>query len=215
MQITNDIPEFGSLENLKDILRNRGCHRCSLGFDPHVNGVCVSRGNPRAKVMIIAEAPGKVEDSLALPFTGPAGQLLDKILASVGIDSNKDCYLTNSVLCRPYAPKGSGRENYTPQKEQVDKCRPFLDQQIKLLDPKIILLLGKVAVDNVLPEFKERSMKQVRGRLLTENNRKYFIMYHPSYLLRSQYTEKYQQLKEETWQDAKNLKKVIEEINNE
>jgi uracil-DNA glycosylase len=204
--------QFNSIQELKEKLTNDGCTRCSLGFQPEINGCCVSRGSITSQFMIIGEAPGKTEDSNGLPFSGPAGQLLDKIFASVGWNTN-DWYVTNVVKCRPYSPRGSGKENFTPKTEQQKLCRPYLEQEMAILKPKIVLLLGKTAVNNILPDLKKESMTSLRGKAIIRNNCTYFIMYHPAFILHSQYDpDKLKQLKEETWADIQTLKDLIEDL---
>ncbi len=213
-KITNDVPKFQSLSELKQVLGSRGCQRCELGFQKEINGVCVSRGNLNSKIVIVGEAPGKHEDSQSQPFVGPAGKLLDAIMRSVDLDTNRDMYLTNVAKCRPYSPKGSGKENYTPKADQLKQCKTYLDQEFDLIKPKVVILLGKIAVDNVLPELKKESMASLRGRVIDKQGTKYMIFYHPAAILHASWDPvKEQEMKEQTWEDAKKLKKLIEEIN--
>ncbi len=164
--------------------------------------------------MVVGEAPGKHEDSQSQPFVGPAGKLLDNIMRSVGLDTNKDMYLTNVAKCRPYSPKGSGKENYTPKADQQKKCSVYLEQEFEIAEPKIVVLLGKTAVDNVLPEYKKDSMATLRGRVITKNNTKYLIFYHPAAILHASWDkDKEHEMKMQTWADAKKLKELVEEMN--
>ena len=119
----------------------QACRRCSLGAS-RLN-VVVSRGNPRARLMVIGEGPGAQEDELGQPFVGRSGQLLDLMLESVGIHSNRDAYVCNIVKCRP-------PENRKPTALEMAACRPWLDQQIALVDPQVILLAGATAVEGLL-----------------------------------------------------------------
>lgn len=158
--------------------------------------------------MIIGEAPGKEEDAKGLPFTGPAGRLLDKIWGAAGMDT-KDWYLTNVVKCRPYMPKGSGKENFTPKAEQQKLCRGYLNQEIALLKPEVIVLLGKVAVDNVLPMYKNSTMGAVRGRWQSFSgvHTCFFPMLHPAAILHAQRDPELEALyKQQTWEDVQVLK---------
>ena len=103
----------------------------------------VSRGNRNAQLFIIGEGPGKNEDETGLPFVGRAGKLLDQILESVGLDSNKDAYISNMVKCRP-------PENRKPSIDEVDSCNPWLKEQLRIVNPKITLLVGATALEGIL-----------------------------------------------------------------
>lgn len=213
---------------LEQALTNTGCEACDLGFQPETNGCCVMRGSYSSEKMIVGEAPGKEEDSRRSPFTGPAGRLLDKIWASVGMETDH-WYLTNVVLCRPYSPKGSGKENFTPKAEQRKKCRPYLDRQIELVQPKIIVTLGAVATAALVGARSVR-MGDYRGRLLRDTARGMdsncargclytgrpllFPMLHPAAILHaSREPKKQQDYKLKTWTDVQRLKQIIEEEN--
>ena len=103
----------------------------------------VSRGNPAARLMLIGEGPGAQEDSTGLPFVGRSGQLLDQLLAAAGIDSNRDAYVANVVKCRPPG-------NRKPTAAEMAACRPWLNHQIALVNPAVILLVGATALEGVL-----------------------------------------------------------------
>lgn len=211
--VLNDPISFGSVEELHLKLHSDGCHRCSLGFQPEINGCCVYRGTPSNKRMIIGEAPGREEDSRRSPWTGPAGQLLDKIFAAAGLDTNS-FYVGNVIKCRPFSPKGSGRENFTPKTEQQQLCKPFLEEEIRLINPRLIVLMGRVALDNILPELKKEPMSRLRGRTIRKNNIVHFLMYHTAYILHNQPDQaKFEQLKLETWEDIQKLAILIKEEN--
>lgn len=214
---------FESIGDLHLALKEEGCRACSLGFQEGLNGCCVSRGNVTCKRMIVGEAPGKYEDASAVPFSGPAGQLLNQILASVGW-SDEEWYITNVVLCRPIAPKGSGKENYTPRMEQRNRCRPYLEAQIRLISPLIIVPVGKPATEAILG-VKGIRMGDYRGKAILhqwnpwpENvigstwNIWVFPMLHPAAILHAKsQPEKHQLYREQTWEDIQNLKKLVEE----
>ncbi|MFM7642776.1 MAG: uracil-DNA glycosylase, partial [Cyanobium sp.] len=116
------------------------CCRCPLATGRQQ--VVVSRGNPGAALMVVGEGPGAQEDELGLPFVGRAGQLLDQMLASVGIDSNRDAYICNVVKCRP-------PDNRKPTPDEMGACRPWLLQQISLVNPAVIVLAGATAMEGV------------------------------------------------------------------
>jgi uracil-DNA glycosylase len=150
------------------------CHRCGLG-ETRTNAV-VGRGNPQATIMIIGEAPGQNEDETGLPFVGRAGQLLEKILESVRLDSEKDVYIGNILKCRP-------PNNRVPSAKEVAACKPYIFEQIRLVDPKIILLTGATAVKGLIGD--QGAMGGIRGKWLDWEGRLCMPIFHPSYLLRN------------------------------
>ena len=208
-----DIPNFKYIEQIRSTLHNQGCRRCDLGFQANINGCCVSRGSTTSRVMVVGEAPGKDEDSKRLPFTGPAGRLMDKIFGSVGINT-KDIYITNVVKCRPVAQKGSGKENFTPKVEQQKRCKTYLDSEIELLNPSLIVTLGRIATAAVT-EVPSVKMKDVRGTLVKrEDGIKVFPMLHPAAILHAQRDPELQKLyKIQTWEDIQKLKNILDEDN--
>ena len=162
--------------------------------------------------MIIGEAPGKDEDSTRKPFTGPAGRLLDRIWRSVGLDTN-DWYLSNILLCRPIAPHGYGKQNLTPKAEQKKRCKPYLWQQIWLLNPEIIVTLGTHATAALVNKSTVR-MGDYRGRLLRSGRFSIFPMLHPAALLHAQRDhDKWKLYREQTWTDVQKLKEILTEEN--
>ncbi|NET52930.1 MAG: uracil-DNA glycosylase, partial [Merismopedia sp. SIO2A8] len=131
------IPQ-GSYDNMELLTQHcQSCQRCELGAT-RLNAV-VGRGNIKAPIVVIGEGPGQNEDETGLPFVGKAGQLLEKILAAVKLDSEKDVYICNIVKCRPPG-------NRVPTTEEIAACKPYLLEQIRLVNPKIILLTGATAV---------------------------------------------------------------------
>jgi uracil-DNA glycosylase len=216
VEIAEGIPAFTSITEMKTYLSSSGCHRCSLGFQPEINGVCVSRGSETSHRMIIGEAPGKEEDADREPFTGPAGRLMNDIWASVEMSTN-DWYLTNVVLCRPYMPRGSGKENYTPKPSQREKCRHYLNKQIELIQPKIIVTVGAVATEAVCG-VKGIKMGDWHGKLLQNmpgaQGSLVFPMYHPACILHSTGNkELYDNYRRETWNDIRKLKDILTKEN--
>jgi DNA polymerase len=165
--------------------------------------VVFSDGNPEAKLMIIGEGPGHNEDIQGLPFVGRAGQLLDKILASVNIDRQTQTYICNIVKCRP-------PENRVPTKEEAQTCRPYLEAQIDFIKPKIILLAGSTAVQGIL-QTKE-PISRIRGKWFPfRNEAKIMPIFHPAYLLRND-TKEVGSPKWLMWQDIKEVKKSLDEL---
>ncbi|AFY62282.1 uracil-DNA glycosylase, family 4 [Synechococcus sp. PCC 6312] len=152
----------------------QACQRCELSQTR--THVVISRGNPEADLMIIGEGPGQTEDETGLPFVGRAGQLLEKILASVNLDSDKDVYICNIVKCRPPG-------NRVPTLAESNACRPYLLEQIRLVDPKIILLTGATAVKGVTGD--TRGITKIRGTWIEWEGRLCMPILHPAYLLRN------------------------------
>ncbi len=190
--------QFSSLDELRDAACN--CQKCPLA--PTRNNVVVERGDRHAKILIIGEAPGEQEDLSGLPFVGKSGQLLDKILESVGFDINKDVYVCNTVKCRP-------PNNRVPTEIETTTCKPYLLEQIRLVDPKIILLTGATSLKSILSE--KLGITKVRGQWYAWDGRLVMPIFHPSYLLRNQSREQGSP-KWLTWQDVKAIKVKYLEI---
>jgi len=154
------------------------CRACGLGSGRKqaVPGV----GDRNADWMFIGEGPGAEEDARGEPFVGQAGQLLDAMLAAIDLKRGEDVYIANAVKCRPPG-------NRTPEAGEMKTCFGFLKRQIELIQPKLIVLLGKAAVHAVLGE--EGSLASLRGKSLTyrlgEREIPVVVTYHPAYLLRT------------------------------
>jgi len=190
--------KYSTLEALENDCKS--CIKCTLSKSR--NNVVVGRGNNKAKLLIIGEGPGRNEDETGLPFVGRAGKLLDQILDSVGLDSNEDTYISNIVKCRP-------PENRKPSLEEMGACEPWLREQIRLIDPEIILLVGATAVQGILG-IKE-GITKIRGSWIEENGRLYMPIFHPSYLLRNSSKDPGKP-KWLTWQDMKKVKEKIDSL---
>ena len=150
-------------------------------------------GNPRADLMFIGEAPGADEDKEGEPFVGRAGQLLTKIIQTMGF-SRDTVYIGNVLKCRPDMPEGSSG-NRKPRPEEMRTCFPWLEKQIELIAPQALVALGATAVEGLLGE--TRPMNQLRGRWLEYRGIPVMATYHPAYLLRNQsITEK-----RKVWED--------------
>ena len=145
-------------------------------FSNSKNKIVVSRGNPLAKLMIIGEAPGAKEEELGEPFVGRSGKLLDKLLQNVGIDINQDVYFCNVIKCRP-------PQNRRPTKAEIQENLPWLYQQIKLVNPRIIVLVGATALEAILKNKAPISI--LRGKWINWDGRLVMPVFHPSYLLRN------------------------------
>ena len=145
-------------------------------FSNSKNKIVVSRGNPLAKLMIIGEAPGAKEEELGEPFVGRSGKVLDKLLQNVGIDINQDVYFCNVVKCRP-------PQNRRPTKAEIQENLPWLYQQIKLVDPHILVLVGATSLEAILKIKSPISI--LRGKWINWEGRLVMPVFHPSYLLRN------------------------------
>ncbi|MCA1815751.1 MAG: uracil-DNA glycosylase [Acidobacteria bacterium] len=144
------------------------CTRCPLWESR--NEAVPGDGKYTSEVMIIAEAPGKEEDESGKPFVGSAGRFLNHVLEGTGLDRT-DFFITNTVKCRP--PK-----NRTPKKLEVDTCTSnYLFEQIELVNPRLVMLLGTVAAKTVLGV---KSVNEARGRVIERDGRKFLVGYHPA-----------------------------------
>ena len=189
-------------QNKFQILQNKcsTCVKCSLSSTR--NNVVFGRGNPHSKLFVIGEGPGQQEDEQGLAFVGRAGKMLDSAFQSVGIDTNKDCYISNIVKCRP-------PNNRKPLANEVKECMPWLNEQIELIKPKVIVLAGSTAVQSYLNI--DEPISKLRGKWIIRNDIKYMPIFHPSYLLRNPSKEKGKP-KWLTWQDLKKVKKEISSV---
>jgi len=184
------------------------CRRCSLG-DGRLNAV-VSRGNPQARLMLIGEGPGALEDAQGQPFVGRSGQLLDHLLERAGIDSNRDAYVCNVVKCRPPA-------NRKPSGAEMAACRPWLEQQIALVDPPLLVLLGATALEGVLGI--RGGISRLRGQWHSHHSpplagRQLMPIFHPSYLLRNA-SRAQGSPTWHTWQDLQKVRRVLDGLEGE
>jgi uracil-DNA glycosylase len=178
------------------------CHRCGLGATR--TQAVIGRGNPKALIMIVGEAPGQQEDQTGLPFVGRSGQLLEKILASVRLDTENDVYIGNIAKCRP-------PENRTPTAKEMAACKPYIFEQIRLVDPKIILLTGATAVKGLIGD--RGSMTSIRGKWIEWEGKLCMPIFHPSYLLRNP-TRDRGGPKWLMWQDIQSVRDKYDEIRN-
>ena len=158
----------------------KSCKACALAATRH--NVVFSDGNPEtAKIVLIGEAPGEMEDMSGTPFVGRAGQLLNEFLSEAEISRDEDLYIINTVKCRP-------PENRIPTDEEKSACEKFLYAQIDIMNPKAILFCGATALKSFSKDQKVQISK-IRGRWFTVNingkDYKSMAIFHPSYLLRN------------------------------
>jgi DNA polymerase len=196
-------PETGALPGgataagnlLGDIRADLGdCTRCKLcraGRRQIVFGV----GNPNADLMFVGEAPGHDEDVQGIPFVGRAGQLLTKIIESIGLKRD-EVYIANVIKCRP-------PENRNPEPDEVLACEPFLFRQVEAIRPKVIVALGTFAAQALLKTTD--SISRLRGRAYLYGGARLVPTFHPAYLLRSP------ERKREVWEDMKRVRAMLNE----
>ena len=152
----------------------KGCTACGLSATRH--NVVFSVGNPEAEVLFIGEGPGENEDLQGQPFVGRGGQLLDKMLASVGLSRKKNIYIANIVKCRP-------PQNRDPLPDEQEACIGWLRQQVSLIRPRIIVCLGRVAACRIIsPDFK---VTRQHGEFFEKNGVLMMGTLHPAALLRN------------------------------
>ncbi len=164
----------GSMEDLAAVARSiEGCTRCKLSGSR--TRIVLGSGNPSARLMFVGEAPGREEDEQGLPFVGAAGQLLTKIIEAMGT-TRDEVFIVNTVGCRP-------PENRNPEPDEVAACRPFLQEQIRLVAPRVIVTLGTFATQAILRT--DEPISRLRGRWQAAHGARVMPTFHPAYLLRS------------------------------
>lgn len=177
------------------------CQKCAL-CQTRTKSV-FSGGIPNHKLMLIGEAPGFFEDQQGEPFVGKAGQLLDKIFESVGLSRQKDVYICNTIKCRP-------PDNRDPLPQEKEACREYLDAQLEILRPRIILLCGKVALKSFIDT--DLGITKVRGQWFDgPNGAKMMPIFHPSYLLRNA-QKTVGSPKWLMWQDIQEIKRAYDAL---
>jgi DNA polymerase len=191
----------GTYETINQIADHcNRCHRCDLGNNR--THAVIGRGNIQAPIMIVGEAPGQNEDETGLPFVGKSGQLLEKILASVNLSTETDIYISNMVRCRP-------PNNRPPTTPEIEACKPYLLEQIRMVDPKIILFTGATAVKGLTGD--KRAISKIRGSWIEWEGRLCMPIFHPSYLLRNPSREAGSP-KWLMWQDMQAVRAKLDEI---
>mmetsp|Transcript_6545 Transcript_6545/g.13279 ORF Transcript_6545/g.13279 Transcript_6545/m.13279 type:complete len:266 (+) Transcript_6545:97-894(+) len=164
--------------------------------------IVVYRGNPKAKLVIIGEGPGAEEDLQGEPFVGRSGQLLDKIVASVQLDRDRDVYVTNIVKRRPL-------NNRDPTIAEMEYYRPWLEEELRLVDPDVVMLAGRHAMKCLLGE--TQGITKVRGTWYEQGGRWWMPVFHPSYLLRNPQW-KPGSPKAHMWGDINSVKRKLDEL---
>lgn len=181
-----------SLNGLYEAIKD--CQKCALGKSrtKFVFGV----GNPHSKIVFIGEAPGRDEDLQGEPFVGRAGQLLTKILRAIDLE-REDVYICNILKCRP-------PNNRDPVEEEEIQCEPYLQEQLRLIKPKLIVALGRIAAQCLLKT--KSDLKLLRGKVLNYHGTQLIVTYHPAAILRNP------GLKRPTWDDFQVIQKLYREL---
>ncbi len=199
-------------KNCLEIVRQKceNCNGCALA-NSRTNVVFGDGDASTARIVLIGEAPGEMEDETGRPFVGKAGQLLNDFLAEAGISRDKDLYVINTVKCRP-------PENRVPTDEEKAACRKFLDAQIDIIKPDAIVLCGATALKSFVNLDKKQTISKVRGQWMTITvdgvEYKAITIFHPSYLLRNSSMEEGspRRLMQE---DLRNIKEtILPDVNN-
>ena len=173
------------------------CRKCRL-WETRTN-VVIGVGNRNADIMFVGEGPGQQEDLQGEPFVGPAGKLLDKMLASIGLDREK-VYIANIVTCRPPG-------NRDPHDDEQEACMNYLRYQLMLVKPKIIVCLGRIAATAIID--KDFKITRQHGQWTERKGYWFIATYHPSALLRDE------SKKRPAWEDLKLIRAKLDEIGND
>ncbi len=182
------------------------CRKCTIGSERRNN--VFGEGDPCARLMLVGEGPGETEDLTGRPFVGRAGQLLEKMIGAIGL-AREDVYICNTVKCRPTLPGLRGPRNRAPEPAEMENCRPFLDEQIELVRPSVILALGAPAAKSFLG--RDFQITKMRGRWY-EGPLGIPLMatFHPAYVLRQTGGE-LEGVKRLVWADLKAVRAKLEE----
>ena len=195
----NDIFAAKDYHHFKDLVKRSNCSQCELHRGRR--NIVIDRGNPSSKVIVIGEAPGENEDIMGSAFVGRAGKLLDNIMKSINLDTEKDVLIANIVKCKPPG-------NRAPVREEVNACLPYLHKQIDLVQPQVIVLLGAVALKHMIPEKGDFAMAEEAGTFFASNEYPgvhFMVLYHPAYLLYDP------RKKKDMWEHVKHLETFLKE----
>jgi uracil-DNA glycosylase len=182
------------------------CRKCTIGYERRSN--VYGEGDACARLMVVGEGPGETEDQLGRPFVGKAGQLLDRMLAAIGL-ARGDVYICNTVKCRPTLAGPNGPRNRAPQPDEMENCRPFLDEQIEIIAPHVILALGAPAAKSFLG--RDFQITRMRGQWYTgPRDTPLMVTFHPAYILRQTGGE-IGAVKRLVWADLKAVRAKLDE----
>ncbi|MCK5618084.1 MAG: uracil-DNA glycosylase [Candidatus Krumholzibacteria bacterium] len=195
----NEILAAKTYGDFHDRLAAYDCRRCTLC---HSRGqIVIDRGDPDTAILLISERPGVNEDMVGKPFVGRAGELLDKMLAAIDLDSNKDVLIANVTKCMPDTDRA-------PTRPEVDACIPYLEKQIELAAPRVIVILGAVALKWFDPSRSGIKMEDEAGKLFELpqfRGIQFVVLYNPAFLLRDP------NKKQVTWEHLKSLRRFLTE----
>tara|TARA_Y100000590_G_scaffold432407_1_gene548411 strand:+ start:2864 stop:3517 length:654 start_codon:yes stop_codon:yes gene_type:complete len=164
------------------------CMECSLGKTR--KNIVLGYGNPKADIVFVGEAPGKEEDLQGLPFVGRSGKLLDKMLAAINL-SREEIYILNVLKCRP-------PNNRDPLPSEIEKCEPYLKKQLEIINPKLIVALGRISAMTLLRT--KDSLGDMRKKIFQYEGIDFLATYHPAALLRNPNFKKF------AWEDFKKIR---------
>jgi DNA polymerase len=182
------------------------CRKCAIGYERQNN--VYGEGNACAQLMVVGEGPGETEDQLGRPFVGRAGQLLDRMLAAIGL-ARSEVYICNTVKCRATVAGPNGPRNRAPDQLEMDNCRPFLDEQIEIVAPKVILALGAPAAKSFVG--RDFQITRMRGRwYIGPRDTPLMVTFHPAYILRQTGGE-IEAVKRLVWADLKAVRAKLDE----
>jgi DNA polymerase len=193
-------PQGDTMEGIAADIRS--CHSCPLGAGR--TKAVPGEGAENPLVLVVGEGPGYDEDRTGRPFVGPAGQLLDKMLASIGLRREQNCFIANVVKCRPPG-------NRDPEPEELLSCASYLDRQLRCLKPRAILCVGRISTNSLLGNIERQSIRSLRGRFFDcfiqgFGSVPLIATYHPSALLRNE------EWKRPAWEDLKMLRAKLDEL---
>jgi len=182
----------------KEAARAAACRKCAIGYTRQNN--VYGEGDSCARLMVVGEGPGETEDRLGRPFVGRAGALLDQMLAAIDLP-REDVYICNTVKCRPTQIDGASVRNRPPDPVEMANCRPFLETQIEIIQPEVILALGAPAARSFLGS--TFGITKQRGQwFVGPNGCPLMITFHPAYVLRQSGAE-ITGVKRLVWNDLK------------
>jgi DNA polymerase len=182
------------------------CRKCTIGYERRKN--VYGEGDPFARLMVVGEGPGETEDELGRPFVGRAGQLLDRMLGAIGLP-RAQVYICNTVKCRPTVPGPNGPRNRAPDAQEMENCRPFLEEQINIIAPEVILALGSPAAKWFLGA--DFQITRMRGRwYVGPRETPLMVTFHPAYILR-QTGGQIEGVKRMVWDDLKAVRAKLDE----
>lgn len=194
LELFDDRPRVKRAASLEELFeRIHTCTKCPLGLSR--TKFVFGTGNPHAEILFIGEAPGRDEDLSGIPFVGRAGQLLDKMLAAIDL-KREDVYIANILKCRP-------PENRDPLPEESDACLPHLAEQIRLIAPKFICSLGRIAAQILLDT--KVPLSKMRGHFYDVGGAKMLVTFHPAALLRNP------NFKRDAWEDLQLLRRTYDQ----